>query len=408
MELVNSADSSKELFSFIFSCWSLIRSSACWVALHSIQLVRQILNLQVNRLPDIEQKPSNEIQSPLVRPSGYADASLTVQYQVGLDIIGVGAAGQVYNVDDYTVLKSCRIYDRPSNNATARALWDYASETIFHVGLLKDERAVSRLLAERPHPNIVEVIDVDQPEGIYIRKYRPYSDSIQACQSDRILWYQDIIRALLHLHTLGITHSDIRKDNILFDSSGHALLSDFSASCPFGYPNPSMPLFSNGPFETVSDATDRFAMGSLIYELETGIRSEISTDSCDGLILPPIQTGNSGLDSLVEHAWRGRFDSTADMLKHAENLSDSQDSRRPIVYSASKAELRGRVSLWRKTRIKEYGNCPFCDMCSRSLSLLLGCVLFSLPTEQQLQILAERYGWRPDDERHFLVDYSVS
>lgn len=212
------------------------------------------------------------------------DVSLTVQYQVGLDIIGVGTAGQVYRVDDHTVLKSCRIYERPSNNANPRALWDYASETVFHSGLLKDERAVLCLLAECPHPNIIEVIDANQPEGIYLCKYRPLSDFIPASQSDRVLWYQDIVRALLHLHTLGISHSDIRRDNILFDSSGRALLSDFSASCPFGYPIPSLPLLSNGPFETVSDTTDHFAMGSLVYEPESGIRPEISANGCEGFI----------------------------------------------------------------------------------------------------------------------------
>ncbi len=346
------------MFSFLSSILSLICSFACRAAFHSVQFLRQKFTLKKGRLPDVEKNPANEIQTPLNAPSGYADASLTVQYQADLDIIGVGAAGQVYNVDDDTVLKTCRIYEPPSNNATARALWDYASETVFHFGLLKDERAVLRLLAMRPHPNIIEIIDVDQPEGIYLRKYRQLSDFVPPSQFDRILWYQDVIRGLLHLHTLGITHSDIRKDNILFDSSGHALLSDFGASCPFGYANPSLPLLSNGPSETVSDATDRFAMGSLIYELETGVRPEVSADSCEGLILPSIQTGNSGLDSLIEDAWRGRFESTADMLKHIESLSDGQDSRRPIVYSASKAELRERILLWRKNRIKQHGNTP--------------------------------------------------
>ena len=31
----------------------------------------------------------------------------------------------------------------------------------------------------------------------------------------------------------------------------------------------------------------------------------------------------------------------------------------------------------------------------------LGCVLRSLPTEHQLQILAARYGWNVDEERRF-------
>ncbi|KAM3521657.1 hypothetical protein NHJ13051_006127 [Beauveria bassiana] len=274
----------------------------------------------------------------LDKSTNYADFQLTVQYQKGLDIIGVGAAGQVYNVDDYVVLKACRIYEPPSSDAAPRALWDYASETIFHVGILKDEKTVLRLLTEHPHPNIIEAIHMDHPEGIYLRKYQPLSALTPGSQSDRIFWYQDIIRALLHLHKLGISHSDIRKDNILFDQQGHALLGDFGASCPFGHPNPSLPVLLNGPSETVSDATDRFAMGSLIYELETGVRSEISFDDHDGLILPKIHTAHDGLDSLIKNAWRGQYDSTTDMLKHAECLNTVQDSRGPVEHPVSKTE----------------------------------------------------------------------
>ncbi|TWU75527.1 hypothetical protein ED733_005859 [Metarhizium rileyi] len=230
----------------------------------------------------------------------------------------------VYDVDEHTVLKTCRIYEPPSNNATPRALWDYASETVFHFGLLKDERAVLRLLAEHPHPNIIEVIDLDQPEGLYIRKYRQISEMTPATQFDRILWYQDILRALLHLHTLGITHSDIRQDNILFGSNGHAILSGFGASCSFGYPNPSLPLLTNGTSENVSDATDRFAMASMTYELETELRPGISIDDAQGLILPVVQTGNKDLDSLIEKSWRGRFSSTLAMLRDAERISDEK------------------------------------------------------------------------------------
>jgi serine/threonine protein kinase len=390
------------MFQFVISCWSLIYASVYRITFHSIGFLRQtVFKLRRNRLSYIEKNPTEDIQDFNV-PSSYADTSLTIQYQMGLDIIGVGAAGQVYNVDEHTVLKTCRIYEPPSSNATPRAQWDYASETVFHFGLLKDERAVLRLLAERPHPNIIEVIDVDQPEGLYLRKYRQISELTPASQFDRILWYQDILRALLHLHTLGITHSDIRKDNILFDSNDHALLSNFGASCSFGYPNPSLPLLTNGTSETVSDATDRFTMASMIYELETKVRPEISIDSAQRIILPVVQTGNKDLDSLIEKSWRGRFSSTLAMLKDAERISGGKDNRRPTAHLALKTELRERIFSWRNDRVKQYGSVSFCEGFSWNLlNFMSGCVLFSLPTERQIHILAERYGWRSDDERRF-------
>lgn len=73
--------------------------------------------------PDIERNAtaSEERLSP-GNPSNCADFQLTVQYQESLDIIGVGAAGQVYNVDDDVVLKACRIYEPPSRDAAPRVL----------------------------------------------------------------------------------------------------------------------------------------------------------------------------------------------------------------------------------------------------------------------------------------------
>lgn len=190
----------------------------------------------------------------------YDTLTIMVQYQTGLDMIGVGAAGQVYNVDDNIVLKACIIFQPPTSNCTERDLWYHASETVFNFGLLKDEKAVHRLLTQHPHPNIMEAINTTRPEGIYLRKYQPFPDGALPPQPDRIFWYQDIIRALLHLHSLGIAHSDIRKDNIFLDSHGRAVLCYFSASCPFGYPNASRATLFHGIAETVLDASDRFAM----------------------------------------------------------------------------------------------------------------------------------------------------
>ncbi|EER38986.1 conserved hypothetical protein [Histoplasma capsulatum var. duboisii H88] len=92
--------------------------------------------------PDNERNAATAEEHPPVNKSpNCADFTIAVQYQMGLDIIGVVAAGRVYNVDDHIVLKACRIYEPPSSDAIPRILWDYASETIFHSGFLNDERA---------------------------------------------------------------------------------------------------------------------------------------------------------------------------------------------------------------------------------------------------------------------------
>lgn len=354
--LIRNSSKPAQMLSIISSYWSSIWSFVCYTLFHAWQILCPFF-IQRRPLSDVERNAAaTETHLSLDKPPNYVDSQLMVQYQSGLDIVGVGVAGQVYNVDDYLVLKACRIYEPPSSDASPRALWDYASETIFHCSILKDEKTVLRLLTEHPHPNIIGAVRVDYPEGIYLRKYQPLSALTPGSQSDRIFWYQDIIRALLHLHKLGIAHSDIRKDNILFDQKGHAFLSDFGASCPFGHPNPSLPVLFNGPSETVSDATDQFAMASLIYELETGSRPEISFDDRDGLVVPQIHTAHDGLDSLIENAWRGQYNSTADMLKKAKSLNAIEDTRGPVEQPVSKAELIARIAQWRKNREMHHGN----------------------------------------------------
>jgi serine/threonine protein kinase len=139
-----------------------------------------------------------------------------------------------YTVDDDIVLKTCRVYEPPRDDASQRERWFYASETLFHFNLMRDERTVLRLLERRPHPNIVEAIDTDRPEGIFLRKYLQLSELDPTTQPGLVMWYQDIIRALLHIHDLGIAHSDVRMDNVLFDHQARAVLCDFSAASPFG------------------------------------------------------------------------------------------------------------------------------------------------------------------------------
>jgi serine/threonine protein kinase len=276
--------------------------------------------------------------------------------QTDLEELGVGAAGVAYKVDDHAAPKTCHVSGPPPTNAPARERSHYASQAILYSNIMQDERTVFRLLEQRPDSNIVEAIDTDRAEGIYLRKYLPI-DKLEETptQPGRILWYQDIIRALVHIYGLGIAHSDLRIDNILCDRQGHALLCDFSASSPFGklnpdFPHSASPVPINGLSEVVSGATDRFAMGSVIFRMEIGAKPELSVGDDGAIVLPQVQTGHDGIGTMIRKAWLGQYGSTSQMLEHADSLHSNliRDTPGPTIQSVSREALRDRVKQWRE------------------------------------------------------------
>ncbi|KAJ5302213.1 hypothetical protein N7508_007076 [Penicillium antarcticum] len=309
-------------------------------------------------------------------------------FQSDLKVLGIGASGQVYAVDEEIVLKSSRIYQRPGRKELKSDHRHFASDAIFHSGLLRNERYVLQLLQRWPHPHIMEVIDTDHAEGVYLRRYQPLPTGERAVQSTRIRWYREIAEALCHLQKLGIAHADVWIDNILLDSQGSAILCDFSAASPFGQVNfvfEDMPLPVSGPSPTLSEATDIFAMGSLIFEIEHGTRPNLSIYDGD-LILPDINTSHKGIATIIRNAWLGNYIHTSEMLTSLQSLDTRSVQGLDDIYpsSISNALLKERVREWRESR-----------------EIVRGCVLDNVLSEDQLQELGNRFGFSKDKDLIF-------
>ncbi|KAM9293823.1 ribosomal protein S6 kinase alpha-5 isoform 4-T4 [Gastrophryne carolinensis] len=73
-------------------------------------------------------------------------------------------------------------------------------------------------------------------------------------ESEVRIYIGEIVLALEHLHKLGIIYRDIKLENILLDSSGHVVLTDFGLSKEF----------------LSDEAVDWWSLGVLMYELLTG------------------------------------------------------------------------------------------------------------------------------------------
>lgn len=291
--------------------------------------------------------------------------TMRLQLQADITMIGVATSGQIYKLDDDVVLKSGRIFEPPPRSASSQDHWFYASETIFHANLMKNEQFVMRLLQQHPHPNIVEVIDADHPEGVYLRRYVSMADLDRLVTPvTRIQWYSDIARALEHLHGLGIAHSDLRRENVVFDDirGDHARLCDFSAAAPFGGANivlPDQRVPAHGLEPELSDSTDRFALATLIFQLEHRARPGFGVGPDGALVLPDVSTKHAGLDRVIRKAWLGQYSDTGQMRSEIEESRRVEvNNVRRVVGKArrlSRVELQERVWEWREKREKQLG-----------------------------------------------------
>jgi hypothetical protein len=161
-----------------------------------------------------------------------------------------------------------------------------------------------RSLVKLSHPHIVKVSDVGTVEGVpfavmqflpggSLEDQRPVGPDGRAlpCDPRKISgWLGAVADALDYIHTQGWVHRDVKPGNILFDSQGHAFLSDFGvakalASSPsaapsqtaatgagmvLGTPEYMAPeLIMGEPFD---GRVDQYALAITVYELLCGRR----------------------------------------------------------------------------------------------------------------------------------------
>lgn len=350
------------LWRFYSEALAVLRYFGC-LGYHAFGLLSRIFLPFIGYRPSKSEKPNDLEANGLVGGASTSNCdtyTIRLHPQHDLKIMGVGASAQVYEVDGQIVLKTSWVFEQPGSNAPGNDRWHYASDTLFQSNLLQNERTVLRLFQRRPHPHIIEAIDVDQPEGIYLRRYHSLSEVKIPAQLRRIRWYRDLTDALCHIHNLGIAHADVRIDNVLFDEHDRAILCDFSAASPLGEPNPvfpDLPLPINGPSPTLSEATDMFAMGSLIFQVEHGAKPELSVDSHGTLVLPKIETDHQIIDTIIRKAWLGHYGRTSEMLEHLNSIDTNGACRAHDIQirSGSTESLRDRVRKWRECRENKFG-----------------------------------------------------
>lgn len=105
--------------------------------------------------------------------------------------------------------------------------------------------AEGRLLARLAHPRLVRVYDLGVEETgrrawfamdlVLDATGRPCTleDARRAgavTEEQAAAWSTDLREALAYIHAQGVTHRDVKLENVLVDAQGHAILSDFGVS----------------------------------------------------------------------------------------------------------------------------------------------------------------------------------
>lgn len=151
-------------------------------------------------------------------------------------------------------------------------------------------RAEAEAVATLKHPNIVQIYDVGERDGMpfFALEFidgKPL-DQIIAQQPQTAARTSEIVeqlaRAMHYAHTLGIVHRDLKPANILMTSDGIPKITDFGlvkrleadsgqtrTGTIMGTPSFMAPEQARGERD-VGPAADTYALGSIIYALLTG------------------------------------------------------------------------------------------------------------------------------------------
>ncbi len=148
----------------------------------------------------------------------------------------------------------------------------------------------ARLVARINHPNVVQVHEAGEEDGVPFIAFELVKGSSLRHQLEQgkidpyvaVQYVKQIAAGLAAAHEQGIVHRDVKPENILLTKAGDAKLSDFGISRPAKEDRPSLtatgtilgsPLYMSpeqAANHVLTGLTDQYSLGVVLFEMLTG------------------------------------------------------------------------------------------------------------------------------------------
>lgn len=164
--------------------------------------------------------------------------------------------------------------------------------------------AESKTLAKLAHPNIAKVLDFGYENGtLYLISEFVPGNSLSDLMNRPMLWQNAVnilvplTNALVYAHSRGVIHRDLKPDNIIINTDGQPILSDFSlmriiedeetrdmTGTKVGLGSPDYISPEQGQGLTVDFRSDIYSLGVIFFEMVTGKKLFYATSSMEIVI----------------------------------------------------------------------------------------------------------------------------
>lgn len=241
--------------------------------------------------------------------------------------ISRGAAGYIYQINEFTVVKRAR----------PQASDEFNNEIAVYDVFQKQE----------PSPYVMQSFFCI-PEAIFLpflsggslqdrlrgNQLRQDDIFVRVVRTERMelieQWTMEIAAGSAWVESLGYAHGDLRPANLLLDAEGHLRLTDFGCAERIGTPAsgngpPWARLLgseagdSKGTWGPNGPRLEQFAIGSIIYCMTRGrqpYEGEIEDGPTQVQMLQDMdfpELGHEQLDTIISNCWRGAFHSLQDL-----------------------------------------------------------------------------------------------